>query len=122
MFVAVRHNAIDPGITESTCEATLEDMSAQARLGSYPAVQSGSTAWILRLCTPILVAARGYRARGMLGRRCKESAGASDPSTVRGRAWYGWMEREVAVSSIPGPLAGSASVARLASWGERFSA
>eukprot|EP00964_Phaeocystis_antarctica_P054494 scaffold32036_cov60-Phaeocystis_antarctica.AAC.4 len=79
--------------------------------------------------TPILVAARGYRARAMLGlharthpRRCKESAGASDPSTVRGRAWYGWMEREVALSSIPGPLAGSASVARLASWGERFSA
>ena len=68
-----RHNAIDPGITESTCEAALELMSAQARLGSYPAVQSGSTAWMLRLCTPILVAARGYRARAMLGLHAPEA-------------------------------------------------
>ena len=68
-----RHYAIDAGITESTCEATLEDMSAQARLGSYPAVQSGSTAWILRICTPILVAARGYRARAMLGLHAPEA-------------------------------------------------
>eukprot|EP00964_Phaeocystis_antarctica_P003942 scaffold2111_cov36-Phaeocystis_antarctica.AAC.2 len=101
-------------------------MSAQARLGSYSAALFGATAWILRLCTPIRVAARGYRARAMLGLHApmalKESAGASTPSTARGRSWYDWMEREVAVSSIPGPLAGSASVARLASWGERLSA
>ena len=45
----------------------------QARLGSYPAVQPGSTAWILRLCTPILVAARGYRARAMLGLHAPEA-------------------------------------------------
>ena len=51
---------------ESTCEATLEDISAEARLGSYSAVHFGPTAWILRLCTPICVAARGYRARAML--------------------------------------------------------
>ena len=51
----------------------------------------------------------------------KESAGASDPSTVRGRV----VRVEGAgsgVSSSPGPLAGSASVARLASWGLRLTA
>ena len=41
-------------------------MLVLAGLGSYPAVPSGTSARILRLCTPILVAARGYRARAML--------------------------------------------------------
>ena len=45
----------------------------------------------------------------------KDSAGASTPATARGRSRYEWMEREVAVSLSQGPLAGSASVARLAS-------
>ena len=34
----------------------------------------GATAWILRLCTPILVAARGYRARAMLGLNAPDGA------------------------------------------------
>ena len=50
------------------------------------------------------------------------SGRASDPSRDRGRAWYRSTGREVTVSSIPGPLTGSASVARLASWGERLRA
>ena len=48
-------------------------MSAQARLGSYSAVLFGATAWILRLSTPIRVAARGYRARAMLGLHAPEA-------------------------------------------------
>ena len=49
-------------------------MSAQARLGSYSAVQSGATAWIFRFSTPIRVAARGYRARAMLGLHTPDGA------------------------------------------------
>ena len=49
----------------------------------------------------------------------KDSAGASVPATARGRSRYDWMEREVAVSLSQGPLGGSTSVARLASWGEK---
>ena len=101
-------------------------MSAQARLGSYSAVPSGATAWILRLSTPIRVAARGYRARAMLGlhapdalQRVSWGIGSVDgarASVVRVEGAGSGLP------SIPGPLAGSASVARLAAWGERLSA
>ena len=36
----------------------------------------------------------------------KESAGASTPSTARGRSWYDWMEREVASGVDKQPKAG----------------
>ena len=91
---------------------TLEDISAQARLGSYPAVQSGATAWILRLSTPIRVAARGYRARAMLGLNRPDGAervswGLDSFDRAREIAVkpYDWMERDAGSGSFVEPEA-----------------
>ena len=99
-----------------------------ARLGSYSAVHFVPTAWILRLCTPIRVAARGY-ARALCW-------GLSSPDVDAERVSWGIGSVDgVRASVVRVEGAGSdglvdpgaacwvgISGACLASWGERFSA